>query len=178
MQFKASFVAAFLLAATPAFGFSVPEGTKDGIYIVGRDAAGQEVHTRAADVSPDGLASRSIRGAPRMKRDGLDEIGCFDQPVMVANDVGSAVNALRDQIGPDGYNLGSHLGLYSIVGETVAYCCNNRSQGNTCFLSSQAESNALITARCGSSQPGYAYDSGAHLTYGYQHKTYSWCPES
>lgn len=177
MQFKASFVAAFLLATTPALSFTVPEGTEDGTYIVGRDASGQEVHTRADGVSSEAVVPRAIRGS-HVKRGGLDEFDCFrDQLPLVHDDVANAVRELQKQIGSEGTDVGSHKGLYSIVGEVVAYCCNNRSEGNTCYLSAQQESNTRITGLCGEDNPGYAYDSGAHLTYGYQHKSYSWCPE-
>lgn len=176
MQFKASFVAAFLLATTPALGFTVPKDTQDGAYTVQRDNSGREVHTRADDVSSEAAVSRAIRSS-HVKRDGLDEIDCFrDQEALVHDDVANAVRELRNQIGSGGSGLGSHKGLYSIVGDVVAYCCNNRSQGNTCYLSAQQESNTLITEKCGEDSPGYAYDSGAHLTYGYQHKSHDFCP--
>ncbi|KAH8656603.1 hypothetical protein BGZ60DRAFT_518738 [Tricladium varicosporioides] len=179
MQFKTSFIAAFLLATAPAFGFMVPEGTPDGIYRVELDASGQEVHIREGDIPSGAVAvPRAVRGSS-MKRDGLDQWGCFNQQSELSHsDCDSAVWALRAQIGDNGRYVGSHRSLYSISGEVVAYCCNNRVQGNTCYLSSQSQSNVGITNLCGSYKPGYAYDSGAHLTYGYQHKNYNFCPES
>ncbi|OBT51803.1 hypothetical protein VE04_09028 [Pseudogymnoascus sp. 24MN13] len=178
MQFKASFVAAFLLATTPALGFTVPQDTQDGTYIVQLDASGQEVHTRIDDVSSEAAVPRAILGS-HVKRDGLDQFGCFNNQLPLINDqVGRAVNELRLQIGPNGRGVGSHMSLYSIYGEAVAYCCNNHAAGNTCFLSAQAESNVRITSLCGAGHPGYAYDSGAHLTYGYQQKAYNFCPGS
>ncbi|KAH6724256.1 hypothetical protein DL95DRAFT_460563 [Leptodontidium sp. 2 PMI_412] len=176
MQFTASLVAAILLATAPALGFIVPEGAEDGIYTVERDASGQEVHIRQGDIS-SGPVARAVRGS-NLKRGGLDQWGCFkDQSELDHGNCDSAVSALRGQIGDGGRGVGNHMGLYSISGEVVAYCCNNRAEGNTCYLSDQSESNTGITNLCGWYRPGYAYNSGAHLTYGYQHKSYSWCPE-
>ncbi|KAG4434159.1 hypothetical protein IFR05_010351 [Cadophora sp. M221] len=97
--------------------------------------------------SSSGAVARAVRGS-NLKRGGLDQWGCFkDQSELDHGNCDSAVRALRDQIGDGGRGV------------------------------DQSESNTGITNLCGWYKPGYAYNSGAHLTYGYQHKSYSWCPE-
>lgn len=121
MQF--SLLAAFLLATTPALGFKpIPEGTPDGVYSVSRDAAGNEVHTREGDVAFRAAAlPRAIRGGSLLKRDGIDEFGCFKaQQELGHGDCDNAVRALRAQIPDSGRTVGSHLGLYSISGDVVS----------------------------------------------------------
>lgn len=178
MQFKASFIATFILAASPALGFTVPPGTPDGVYLAMRDSSGQEHHIRQ-EPNP---AERPVpaRAPSRVtKRYGLDEVGCFgDQIALNPGNCDAAVAAVKAQMGGSGTAVGSHRSLYSISGTVVAYCCNNRVEGNTCFADIDAQANSLITARCGLYEPGYAYDSGAHLTYGYAQVGYNFCPES
>lgn len=123
---------------SPAYGFSVPDGTPDGIYRVELDASGQEIHTRAEDLSSRAMVHAR---AFSMKRDGLDQWGCINQQTALDHgDADRAVKALREQIGGGGRSVGGRMGLYSISGEVVVYCCNNRDGSNTCYLSEQSNS--------------------------------------
>jgi len=163
MQFKSSLVAAFLLATVPALGFTVPEGAPDGIYTVGLDDSGNELHTRMSDIPSEAVA-RAVRSRI-MKRDGIDQYGCFGSQLQLNQaDTNAANGALQAQLNASGTTVGSHASIYSVVGETVSYCCNNRAQNNVCVLSAQGEAETGITNQCGAYNPGYAYDSGAHLT--------------
>ncbi|KAI9051118.1 hypothetical protein LZ554_005221 [Drepanopeziza brunnea f. sp. 'monogermtubi'] len=179
MQFKTSTIAAFLLLAAPSLGFLVPERAPDGVYVVQLDTSGQEVRTRQGDILSEAVTVARGSHGGSMKRDGLDELGCFkDQDKLNESNTKTASAGLQEEIGAGGKGLGSHQGIYSISGMVAAYCCNNRAAGNTCYQEYQSQANEGITGVCGSYEPGFAYDRGAHITYGYQHRNYDFCPQN
>lgn len=75
----------------------------------------------------------------------------------------------------DGVLYHSHIRALTLT--QVAYACNNRMAANTFYNSDQTYANQGITRLCGPYEPGFGYNTGSHLTYGQQHKSYSWCPE-
>lgn len=159
-------------------GFTIPADQPDGVYEVSIDSNGEYVHTKVADPTDIAPENTVVQRSRITKRSGLDQIYCFNQDVLNSGDTDAANANLDSQCGPNGHGVGSHLSVYAKRGGTVAYCCNNRSQGNTCYASTRQQASRLITDKCGRYVPGAAYDSGAHLTYGYQGVNYNFCPSS
>jgi hypothetical protein len=169
MQFKTSFIAAVLLIAAPAMAWTVPEDQADGVYSVTEDAAGNIVHIKVGDLPAPGEGAKLARRSRISKRQfGFTETYCDTAGQLPQADTDAANGGLASICVGSGVATSAKLGQYAKSNDVVAFFCNDNSNTQYCVAAAQAQAEGLITTTCQAYYPGYSYDSGAHVTYGYR----------
>ena len=112
----------FFVGAVAARGFTIPEGTPNGVYKVTYDAEGEATHTFIGNTT---IEKAQVADLPKVKarssrfrpREDDDEVHCGDYDLN-HDDADYSVQMLSDQCNPDA--IGSGLDFYSIWGGVVA----------------------------------------------------------
>lgn len=181
MQFTTTMLAAVLASVAIAHsGFKVPEGTPDGIYMVGHDENGQELHKRVDTAFSSKFAARNAAPASGLEARGFDiELGCNNYALNPA-DTDKANQMLDAQCAAS--EVKGYKNFYSVSGNVVAYFCNNVSWNLSC--TGRAEASKAITAKCGAYRAGWQHQDSDFwglqendFYYGYADKTNKFCGE-
>jgi hypothetical protein len=177
MQFKA-LMAAICLVATPVMSWMIPEGQADGVYVVTSHQNGTLLHSKIGEI-PSGPTLPSKAPLSRvMKRDyGLTETYCApNQSADLDHGNTDLANAALANGCGEGKTLSAAHGVYAQFGDVAAFFCNNKiGYDNVCIGEVHKVAQGMVTARCGWYRGGWAYDNGAHVSYGYQYATNPLC---
>jgi hypothetical protein len=162
-----------LIATVAAKGFTVPEGTPDGVYKVEYDAEGSETHTLIGEPVHNAVA-RSEGSVSRLFARQADGVNCGGYDLNRQN-TDDAVEALKRQCNPGA--IGGNLNFYSIAGGTVAYVCNYRGIAVTCSRNEIGDSANRITGVCGSYRAGWRNirNDGRDIQIGYERTGSEFC---
>jgi hypothetical protein len=173
MQFKASFIAAICLVATPALGFLIPEGQGDGVYTATKDENGTYVHTKIGDL-PAEVAARKPRS--RIMKRTFDSMYCAGQ--VQSSEYGSvdaANGGLSSQCAGDGISIGKLEAAYTISGDIVAFFCNYNPNNNYCTASAFSDALGALDNSCGWYGAGTARDNYLNVAYGWEFNSADFC---
>ena len=156
-----------LVAAVAAF--HIPDGKVDGVYEVSYSADGTENHTLISNGdAPQNIAMRGASRATINKRSGV--VTCKPNEAILNNsDNGRAATLLANQCG-NGATVRGGYDYYSIIGCSVSYFCNFKSNTQVCTSLNAWTSFNNINNACGVNIPGYEtyYDSDGDDSYGYE----------
>ncbi|KAJ6441032.1 DNA mismatch repair protein MSH2 [Purpureocillium lavendulum] len=142
--------------------FIIPSNTHDGVYLVTRDAAGNDVHTEISGPSPymyprnstlPGDEHRSL--SPRAGRMPGRTRWCGCNFALNKGDRDDAVNKLKSQRGIRQFSSQS---VYSISGSVVAFVCKINASHNWASLEDGPEAVDMVMDEiekfCGRNVPG------------------------
>jgi hypothetical protein len=172
MQVKTLILTTLCIATAPVMGWTIPEGQADGVYAVSL-VNNTHVHTKLGEI-PSVVKRRALGRI--LPRDGLDATYCAsDTHELNHADTDSANAGMAEQC-QDGRSVPHNEAVYAIRNNVVAFACNNgETYSATCITWVHQQAQGMVTAKCGWYKGGWAYDHGAHISYGYQSYPSTYC---
>jgi hypothetical protein len=154
----------FLVAIMAVNGFTIPDGTSDGVYSVITHENGTEVHTKIDEPSFGPVSPRQplSMSAKLNRRDSLSCGGAHD---LNHADTDAANADIDRQCGPGAF-MSPYNDFYAIRNGVVAFVCNF-GRNNFCDAGTRGRTSGAITAQCGLYNSGWFEFTGASISYGY-----------